>query len=91
MTEPTPQDYDSEDGWDDDHGIEQCPHCECIWSGNGGMLGPAFTQDGRKFELYLDASPGEGPFFCEDCWQELRINERQQANATLGEYGGGSG
>lgn len=89
MREPTPQDYDSEDGWGQD-GLEQCPHCERQLSGESGWHGRVFDQQGHEFDHLLNTEPGNGPFFCEDCWQELRVNVLQQENATLREYGGDS-
>jgi len=41
---------------------------------------------GTEYELYTESDPGDGPFFCEDCWTELRVNQKQQENATLGEF-----
>jgi len=44
----TPSDYDSNDGWDPDAHIEQCPRFETAYSANGGYTGPVVGQDGRS-------------------------------------------
>lgn len=82
----TPDDYDAGDGWDETTASECCPHCETVWSPNGGMIGPAFDASGTKHESYFDTDPGDGPFFCEDCWKELDANRKRDQHRTLGEF-----
>jgi len=84
--EPTPDDYDIDDGFDEDAGLEQCPHCETTYSINSSFYGPVWDASGTEYELYTESVPGDGPFFCEDCWTELRVDQKQQENATLGEF-----
>lgn len=85
-TNALPSDYEREDGWDADRALNLCPHCETIYSGNGGYLGPVYNQDGKEFETYLDTDPNKGPWFCRDCWDELEANRKQAENAQLGEF-----
>jgi len=86
MTEKTPDDYDTDDGWNDQQGSEQCPHCESVWSFNGGMEGPAYRSDGTSYDFYSQADVGNGPFFCEDCWPDLEANRKRAENQSLGDF-----
>jgi len=86
MTGTLPDDYDKADGFNDQQGIEQCPHCETVYSPNGGYAGPVYDQRGREFEYHIDTEPGQGPFFCEDCWPELATNQKQAENQSLGDF-----
>jgi len=83
---PMPSDYDREDGLSDDTLLEQCPHCERTYSGNGGYLGPVYDDRGREFTTYLDTDPKQGPFYCEECWPELLRNRKQSKNHSLGDF-----
>lgn len=85
-TPQTPQDYDAEDGWDDDSGIEVCPHCETHLGGQGGIHGPVVDQRGREFESLYDTEPGAGPYFCTECWPELEAEQRSQENHGLSDF-----
>lgn len=86
MTDTLPSDYDTQDGWDDDNGIDVCPHCELVYSPNGGHMGEVFDQSGRKYEHYLNTEPGDGPFFCPDCWDELETNRKASENNSLEDF-----
>lgn len=86
MSDTLPEDYNGSDGWNDDQGCEQCPHCGTLYSPNSGHIGPVYDSAGREYEYYLDTDPGNGPFFCPDCWPELEANRKQAANHTLGEF-----
>jgi hypothetical protein len=79
-------DYDRSDGWNANRGLNLCPHCERLYSGNGGYIGPVFNQDGREFETYFDTDPSKGPWFCKSCWTELERNQKQDENRTLTEW-----
>lgn len=81
-----PSDYDKDDGWNDTKGCDQCPHCETIWSMNGGMQGPAYDSTGQRYKIYLDSDPADGPFFCQECWNELKTNRKRANNQTLGDF-----
>jgi len=86
MSDKVPTDYDKSDGWSDEQGCECCPHCGDPWSMNGGMQGPAFDTDGRKYDYYTNADPTQTPLFCRECWSELDKNRKQQENQTLTEW-----
>lgn len=81
-----PSDYDTGDGWNEEQGCEQCPHCGTVYSPNSGHVGPVYDSDGREYEFHLDTDPGDGPFFCPDCWDELDANRRATENRQLTEY-----
>lgn len=83
MSEPTTDDYDKSDGWSDEQGCEICPHCELLYSGNGGYMGTVYDSRGRQYEHFYDTDPGQGPFFCPDCFEELDTNRKAAENATL--------
>jgi hypothetical protein len=86
MTDRKLSDYTKEDGFDESQGLEQCPHCETIYSPNGGMMGPVFTQDGQKYDLHIETVPGDGPFFCESCFEKLDANQKKEQHKTLGGF-----
>jgi hypothetical protein len=86
MSDPTPSDYETADGWSDEQGCEICPHCGSPWSWNGGMVGPAYSQNGTEYDYYTNADANKGPFFCEGCWTELESNRKAQENRALGEF-----
>jgi len=81
-----PSDYDKGDGFNEDNGLWECPRCGVIYSGNGGYIGPVYDQQGHEYDTYLDTTPGQGPWFCADCWAELEVNQKQAENATLGRW-----
>lgn len=85
-TNTLPTEYDNSDGWDESRALNYCPHCETVFSGNGGILGPVYNQDGTRFETYLDTDPNNGPWFCQDCWTELEANRKAAENKSLGEF-----
>ena len=86
MSEPIPSDYDKDDGWNEQNGLEECPHCGTLYSGNGGYTSTVYDQNGRRYEHHGDSDPMDGPFFCESCWDELEANKNAQEHKTLGEY-----
>lgn len=86
---PTPLDYDAEDGYNDEQGCEQCPHCEVIYSANSGYFDTVYGSDGTEYESNYAADPMDGPFFCKRCWPEIRANVRAAQNRGLDEFTGG--
>jgi hypothetical protein len=86
MKDPTPNDYDSSDGWDDLNGVEKCPHCGTLFCGNGGYTGEVYDQNGDHYEHFYDTDPDAGPFFCPDCWQQLETNRLGHENASITEW-----
>ena len=89
MTAPTPDDYNAADGYNEDRGWEQCPHCERQLAGESGYHGPVWDQSGQRYEHPLNTEPGTAPLFCEECWPTLETNRRQDQHASLSEFGGG--
>lgn len=83
---PIPTDYDASDGWDDQNGLEKCPHCGKQYGGQSGHFGAVYTQGGRKFDHFTDTDPGDGPFFCPECWPELQANQRAIENRSLEDF-----
>lgn len=81
-----PQDYDKDDGYDDEQGFEKCPHCGQKLGTETGHLGTVYDQRGREYEHFHNTDPGQGPFFCPDCWPELERNEKQSENTALEEF-----
>lgn len=81
-----PNDYDPSDGFNDSKGCEQCPHCNRIYSSNGGYIGPVYDQQGTRYEFWHDTNPSESPFFCPDCWEELDANRKREENESLTEW-----
>lgn len=79
----TPDDYDIDDGYNSDSGLEECPHCDTHYSLNGGYTGTVYDQQGREFDIFLDADPEQGPFFCPGCWDELETNRKREENNSL--------
>jgi len=86
MSSKTPADYDREDGFNEQNGLEECPHCSKLYCGNGGYLGEVYGQDGQRYEFVLDTDPADGPFFCPDCWAELEANQKATEHKQLTEW-----
>lgn len=86
MTDDLPGDYTSQDGWNEEQGVEQCPRCETKFTANGGHIGEVYDSSGRRYEHFLDTEAGTGPFFCPDCWEVLETNRKQSENQTLGAF-----
>jgi len=82
--EPLPGDYDASDGIGDG-GIEQCPHCGTSYD-LGNHTGPVYDSSGRKYGNLLDTDPGNGPFFCPECWPELEANRKATKHRQLHDY-----
>ena len=78
--------YDTEDGYNDSNGCGKCPACDLLYSGNGGYVGEVYAPDGTHYEFYYDSPPGEGPYFCPECWPAVDALTKQQTNHTLGEF-----
>ena len=86
MSQTTPEDYDHEDGFHVESGLERCPHCKQRYSSNGLYTGPIYDQDGTEYDHYLDSDPMDGPFFCADCWVELDTNRKASEHKSLSEW-----
>lgn len=86
MTDETPSDYDKDDGWSESKGVEICPHCEIIYSPSGGYSDSVYDKRRRQYEHHLDTDPGDGPFFCPECWDELQTNQKASENKSIEEY-----
>jgi len=81
----TVSDYTGEDGWED--GTEICPHCERpVGSVESGYHGPVYNTNGDRYDHRNDTQPKKGPYFCEECWEELQINQRKEKNKPLGDF-----
>lgn len=83
---PTPDDYDREDGYNARRGLWNCPHCDVIYSANGGYIGRVYGQDGTRYADPMETKPGDGPYFCADCWDVLVSNRRRQGNRSIEDY-----
>lgn len=79
---------DDYDAWNDDNGIEQCPGCEELFTGNGGYLGEVYDTEGTHYESVLDADP-EDRLYCPDCWKDHLNARREVQNEPLDGYGDG--
>lgn len=88
MTDALPEDFDPEDGIDDG-AIDCCPVCERSLHPNG-YNGPVFDQEGRRYEHLTDTDAANRPFFCADCWPQLKANRNAETNQTLDAFAGGS-
>ena len=86
MTDKTPSDYDRDDGWSESRGVEICPECTIIFSANGGYTGPVYDQNGRQYDHHMNTDPGDGPFFCPDCWEILEANRKAAENKSIEDY-----
>lgn len=85
-TAPVPSDYELGDGWDSEKGLDVCPVCERLYSGNGGYLGAVYTTDGTRYDHVLDTDPGDGPFICERCYNVLDANQKRMEHTTLDQF-----
>lgn len=79
-------DYDVEDGWDEERGLQMCPECGRRYSGNGLYWGPVYDTDGDRYDSYLDPEWQDGPFLCADCFTRFRTEYRRETNETLRRY-----
>lgn len=80
----TADDYDPADGVAD-NGIDHCAHCETSLSPER-YHDDVYDQSGRSYDILTNTDANNRPFFCADCWPELRRNERMQTNANLGDF-----
>lgn len=85
MTKP-PSEYDPEDSWNEDNGLEECAECGVLFCGNGGYVGETYTQDGTRYEHFYDTDPDDRPFFCASCWAEVDAERRKQENQSITDY-----
>ena len=81
-----PSDYDKDDGWNEQNGLEECPHCGKQLGGETGHHGEVYDANGRRYDHLLNTEPGNGPFFCPECWPELKANKNAQEHKTLDKY-----
>lgn len=82
----TPQDFDADDSWLDDRGLDCCAVCDKILGSESGHHGEVFLQDGTRYEYFLDTDPMDAPFFCPDCWPDVRAAGRAAENESLDAY-----
>lgn len=82
----TPGDYDASDGFNEENGLEHCPHCGKQFGGQSGHLGEVFDSEGNRYEHFYNSPPGQSPFFCPECWEELEANQKQSENRALGDF-----
>lgn len=52
--------------------VEYCPRCECLYTANGGYIDTVYDRWGNRYSGYLETSPDDGPFWCKECWYEVR-------------------
>jgi len=80
-----PDEYDPSDSMED-NGIECCAVCDEQLAGEGGTHGPVVTQAGQRYEIFYDTDPGEAPFFCPPCWEQVENERKRRENSTLSEW-----
>lgn len=73
-------------GWDDANGVEKCPLCGTLYSGNAWYTDGVYEPDGTFHDHYLDSDPGDGPFYCAPCWEAVTVARQKRANASLGAF-----
>jgi hypothetical protein len=87
MTEtdtPTVDDYTAADAVGDGL-IDRCAHCEQSFHPQS-YHGEIVDTDGSHYDHLSQTDPGDRPFFCPECYEELKANEHRKTHQTLGEF-----
>jgi hypothetical protein len=85
MTDPTerdlPSDYDAADSFDE--GTDICARCDHEFKPIDETV---VNSNGTEYDHLMDTDPGDAPFFCLGCWDELEANRKATENQTLTEW-----
>lgn len=85
-----PDSYELDDG-KQENGLEMCPRCGRTFSGNGGYSGAVHDKSGTRYEHVSDSDPGDGPFFDERCWNDMKDAKARANHSTLDQFGAFNG
>lgn len=90
MSDPTLISERAEHDRFDEHGLEQCPVCgtslDTRWH-RGTVVQPTGPTSCIEYDYLLETDPGDGPFYCGECWQEHYTDVMEQTHHTLSEFG----
>jgi hypothetical protein len=70
-------------------GVEQCPVCGiCLdpRSYTGRVVQPIGYTDARVYEYLMETDPSDGPFYCQECWDDHCQEEYERTHHLLHEY-----
>lgn len=74
----------------DTDGLEQCPVCgtslDSRWH-TGRVVQPTGPIEAVEYDHLLETDPGDGPFYCGECWDDHCTDVYQQTHRTLSEFG----
>lgn len=78
-------DFGASDSWAD-NGLNCCANCEMQLGGQGGHFGEIVTEAGVRYDDIYESDPDEAPFFCPDCWREVRTQVRAERNQSINDF-----
>lgn len=74
----------------DSDGLEQCPVCggtlDSRWY-SGQVVQPTGLTSATVYEHLLETDPGDGPFYCRECWDDHCTEVYSETHRTLSEFG----
>lgn len=80
------EDYHKHDRFDDEgNTIEKCPICGTLldirWHDD-----EVYDSDGTEYDHIMETDPGDGPFYCPECWKQYQVTRARHLHATLDQY-----
>lgn len=89
MTDPDPITEKAEYERFDEDMLEQCPGCgtslDPRWH-TGPVYEPTGVDSAREYEHLMETDPGDGPFWCPDCWNQHYQEVQAETHRTLSEF-----
>ena len=90
MPEPQPIGEKAEYDRFDSDGLEQCPVCGTLLDPRfhtGRVVQPTGEISAREYDHLLATDPGDGPFYCGECWDQHCIKQAERTHRSLSEFG----
>lgn len=89
LEEPLPISDRAEYDRTDEDGLVQCPVCGTLldprWH-DGEVVQPVGLTSAIMHAHLMETDPGDGPFYCPECWKRHVVEVRQHRNHQLSDF-----
>jgi len=90
MPDPQPIGEKAEYDRFESNGLVQCPVCGTSLDPrfhSGRVVQPTGPTSAEVYEHLLETDPGDGPFYCGECWDSHCTEQAERTHRTLSEFG----